>query len=74
LAEKEFLLPVWNDTRIRHYQKTERRRVVEFCLQLEVEVEGTWREVIRYDTAHGFAPVDRLTMAGKRRRASLHLE
>lgn len=74
MAEKRYVLPVWSDTRIRHYHRTERRRVVEFSLQLEVEVEGKWREVIRYDTAHRFAHVDRFTLTGRRTKERLHLE
>lgn len=52
----------------------ERRRIVEFSLQLEVEVEGIWRQVIRYDTAHGFAHVDRFTLTGRRKKERVHLE
>ncbi len=74
MAEKRYLLPVWTDTRIRHYHRTERRRIVEFSLQLEVEIQGAWREVIRYDTAHGFAHIDRFTLTGKRRKESVYLE
>ncbi|OGB94700.1 MAG: hypothetical protein A3G35_02855 [candidate division NC10 bacterium RIFCSPLOWO2_12_FULL_66_18] len=74
MAEKRYLLPVWTDTRIRHYHRTEGRRIVEFSLQLEVEVQGAWREVIRYDTAHDFAHIDRFTLPGKRRKERLELE
>ena len=73
MPEKRYLLPLWIDTRIRHYHRTERGRVVEFSLQLEVEVRGTWREVIRYDTAHGFAHIDRFTLTGKRTKEWLRL-
>ena len=69
MAKRTYLLPVWMDTRIRHSHRTERRRVVEFAVQLEVEVCGAWREVIRYDTAHGVAHVDRFTLIGKRRES-----
>ena len=74
MAEKRYILPVWTDTRIRHYHRSEGRRIVEFSLQLEVEVQGVWREVIRYDTAHGFAHIDRFNLRGKRRKESLPLE
>jgi len=68
LARIEYLLGVWDDTRIRHYHRTERGRIVEFSLQLEIEVEGAWRPVIRYDTAHGSAHIDRFTLRGKQRK------
>lgn len=34
-------------------------------VQLEVEVDNEWRPVVRYDTAHGFAHIDRFTRHGK---------
>jgi len=73
LSEKRYLLPLWTDTRIRHYHRRERRRIIEFSLQLEVEARRTWRAVIRYDTAHGSAHVDRFTLTGKRRKERLRL-
>ncbi len=74
MAEKEYLLPVSADTRIRHYHRTQKGRVVEFSLQLEVEAAGAWREVIRHDTAHGFAHVDRFTLKGRVRKEGLRLD
>ncbi len=44
-----------------------------FSLQLEIEVHGSWRAVIRYDTAHGYAHIDRFTLAGRRRKERLDL-
>jgi len=52
VPERQYLLPVRLDTRIRHYHRTESGRVVEFLVQLEIKVAGSWREAIRYDTAH----------------------
>ncbi|HSB77860.1 MAG TPA: hypothetical protein VLM91_03670 [Candidatus Methylomirabilis sp.] len=59
---------------MRHYHRTDRGRVAEFTLQLEVEVGGEWRPVIRYDTAHGSAHIDRFTLAGKKRKEWLELD
>lgn len=42
-------------------------------LQLEVEVEGSWKGVIRYDTAHGYAHIDRFNLEGKKRKERLNL-
>ena len=36
--------------------------MVEFVVQLEVEARGVWRSVIRYDTAHGYADIDRYNL------------
>lgn len=39
-------------------------KVIGFVVQLEVEVEGIWRPVVRYDTAHGFCHRDRYKVDG----------
>ena len=74
MAESRFVLPISADMRIRHYHRTYRGRVEAFSLQLEIEVGGQWRPVIRYDTAHGTAHIDRFTMAGKKRKEWLRLD
>lgn len=73
MPERSYLLPIWTDTRIRHYHRTEKGRVVRFLIQLEVEVEGRWRGIVRYDTAHGYAHVDRFNIDGKKRKDRLTL-
>ncbi len=45
----------------------------EFVVQLEVEVPGTWKPVIRYDTAHGFAHIDRYNPKGRAKKEKLAL-
>ena len=35
---------------------------------MEIEVGGAWRPVIRHDTAHSSAHIDRFTLRGKRRK------
>jgi hypothetical protein len=47
--------------------------VAEFLVQLEVFVRGSWREIIRYDTAHGFAHIDRFNLKGEQRKERLPL-
>jgi hypothetical protein len=39
-------------------------QVVTFMVQLEVEVDGVWKAVIRYDCAHNFAHRDRYNLKG----------
>lgn len=46
------------DVRMRATFITEKTEVKSFRVQLEVLVEGKWREVMRYNTAHGFAHRD----------------
>lgn len=73
MPERRYTLPVWIDTRIRHYHRTEKGRVLKFLIQLEAEVEGSWKEVIRYDTAHGYAHIDRFNIKGRKRKERLRL-
>ncbi len=42
-------------------------------VQLEVEVRNEWRPVVRYDTAHGFAHIDRFTPRGNLIKERLNL-
>ena len=73
MPERRYILPVWIDTRIRHYHRTERGRVVQFLIQLEVEVQGSWKEVLRYDTAHGYAHIDRFNVKRRKKKERLGL-
>ncbi len=61
------------DTRERHYHRTERGRVVAYAVQLEVFTEGEWHPVIRYDCAHGYAHVDRYNIHGETRKEEILL-
>ena len=47
--------------------------MVHFLIQLEVKVQGVWKEVIRYDTAHGFAHIDRFNIRGRKKKERLAL-
>jgi hypothetical protein len=73
LAEKEYIIPYTGDTRKRHYHKTIRGKMVKFMVQLEVKYEGEWREVVRYDCAHGYAHRDSYDLRGKHMKEELHL-
>jgi hypothetical protein len=48
--------------------------VLKFTIQLEVEEKGKWKAVIRYDTAHGYAHIDRFNLEGQRRKEKLRLD
>ena len=61
----EYVLPLSHDVRKRHIHETKKGKVIRFTVQLEVMVEGKWREVIRYNSAHGIAHVDRYNLDGK---------
>jgi hypothetical protein len=47
--------------------------VVEFVIQLEVAIRSQWKAVVRNDTAHGFAHIDRYNLRGRTKKARLAL-
>jgi hypothetical protein len=74
LAERSYIIPYSKNTRKRHYHKTERGRVVNFVVQLEVEVEGgEWKPVVRYDCSHKFIHRDAYNLKGRQRKEELGL-
>jgi len=58
LKEREFVILLSHDSRVRHYHSRLKQQVIELMVQLEVNIKGEWRPVVRYDTAHGFAHRD----------------
>ena len=58
LKEREYVILLGNDCRIRHHHSRLKQQILEFMVQLEVYVRGEWRPVVRYDTAHDFAHRD----------------
>jgi hypothetical protein len=48
--------------RIRHVRIG--NTIIEFLVQYELEVNGDWYPVVRYDSSHGFAHKDRLSFKG----------
>jgi len=43
-------------------------------VQLEVLLNDQWKVVIRYDSAHGFAHIDRYYLDGRKDKMELHLK
>ncbi|MBI3660267.1 hypothetical protein HY230_07330 [Candidatus Acetothermia bacterium] len=64
-----YTIPFPPDVIIRIEHVIERGRVVEFVVQLEVK----GKPVKRYDTAHGFAHIDRYNLKGKQKKERLYL-
>ncbi len=73
MSEKSYTRALGENARKRHSHKTDKGKVVDFVVQLEVKVGGSWVPVIRYDCAHDFAHVDRYNISGKRTKEDLHL-
>ncbi len=73
MSSREYILPLSSGVRKRHYHELDKGQVVAFMVQLEVYCEGTWRQVLRYDSAHGFSHIDRYNFAGEQTKESLEL-
>jgi hypothetical protein len=73
VSEKEYIIPYREDVRKRHYHKTRRGKVVKFMVQLEVKYQGNWKEVLRYDCAHGYAHRDSYNLRGKHVKDDFYL-
>jgi hypothetical protein len=70
LGEKSFVVPLGTGDcdRYRLYCVVERGQVVVFCVQYEAFINGEWRPVVRYDTAHGFPHRDLLHPDGSKEK------
>ena len=53
------------DIRLRFKISTKQWKVIEFLVQLEVNIAGKWKPVVRYDNAHDFPHRDVLNIAGE---------
>ena len=47
--------------------------MADFVVQLEVEVKGEWRPVIRYDCSHEFVHRDCYNLKGKQKKEEINL-
>lgn len=70
----EYVIPLGENARKRHYHEVQKGKVTSFAVQLEVFVNGQWQVVIHYDSAHGFAHVDRYYLDGKKIKKELPLK
>lgn len=73
MSVTEYIIPLGEDARKRHYHESDKGKVTDFIVQLEDFVDSQWRVVIRYDFAHGFAHVDRYYLDGRKVKKELHL-
>ena len=55
MSETQFIVPLHGSpaNRYRHRHTLEEGTVTGFVIQYEAEIEGEWREIVRYDTTHG---------------------
>jgi hypothetical protein len=69
VVRTEYAIPFPPDVLIRVGHTIEKGRVIEFIVQLEVR----GKPVKRYDTAHGFAHLDRYNLKGNQKKERLQL-
>jgi len=74
LRVNEYVIPLGENARKRHYHQTYKGKVIGFVVQLEVLVDDQWKAVIRYDSAHGFAHIDIYYLDGRKVKKELHLK
>lgn len=70
----EYVIPLGENARKRHYHETDKGKVIGFAVQLEVLVDDQWKLVIRYDSAHGFSHIDRYYLDGRKVKKELPLK
>jgi len=70
----EYVVPLGENARKRHIHETEKGRVTNFTVQLEVLVERHWKVVVRYDFAHGIAHIDQYLPDGSKVKNELYLK
>ncbi len=73
MPEKTYTRTLGENARKRHYHKTDKGKVIDFVVQMEVKVEGKWRTVIRYDCSHDFAHMDRYNIRGEKEKEEILL-
>jgi hypothetical protein len=71
LKRTHYLRLLAEDTRQRHEHFRDGSGVLGFCVQLEVLVQGQWRPVVRFDTAHGLSHKDILHANGSAEKKAL---
>lgn len=75
MKNKEFIKTVSIDEndRLRIRIGTEKGKVVNIMVQYEANITGTWREIVRYDCAHGFLHRDVISPKGKTEKQALSI-
>lgn len=65
ITERSWLVDVVPDeVRIRCSYRRQRKRIVEYTVQMELFCADRWQPVVRYDNAHGFCHRDTIHADG----------
>lgn len=60
----EYVIRIGLSDRYRHFHIQEKGKIIFFRVQYETKIKETWYPVVKYDTAHGFAHRDILSLKG----------
>ena len=60
----EYVIRIGPSDRYRHLHVRERGKIVFFRIQYETRIGNRWYPVVRYDTSHGFAHRDMMSLKG----------
>ena len=66
--ERDFLIILAEDARLRVRFRRDRNEITEFIVQLETWLGGEWLAVVRYDNAHGRPHLDILDRWGREKQ------
>lgn len=72
--DREFILPLDLNARMRASHHVEKGQVEAFSVQLEIFVGERWKAVVRYDTAHDFAHRDLYAKDGRQLKTPLGMD
>jgi len=64
IKETEYVIRIGSSDRYRHLHIKERGKVIFFRIQYETKINDKWYPVVRYDTTHGFAHRDLVSLEG----------
>lgn len=69
-----FYLTAEQQDRLRVYAVKHEGKILEFVVQYEAFLADKWNPIIRYDTAHGFAHIDRIYPDGQIEKQPLYFD
>src|SRR4030042_2113199 len=67
----EYVIRIGPSDRYRHLHMQEKGKILFFRVQYETRINDTWYPVVRYDTAHGYAHRDFMSLKGSVKKTPL---
>jgi hypothetical protein len=71
LKKVQYVIRLGPSDKYRHLHITEKGKIVFFRVQYETKINDIWYPVVRYDTAHGFAHRDLMSLNGSVKKTPL---